>query len=143
MPLVKDSYHLSFHLHVEADPSYLPQLRDQIRRHAALSGFGSEDQDSVLLAAGEALSNALEHGSPGGPRDCIGLSVTAEPSGVTIEVLDQGPGFSCDPARIPAPDPLALRGRGIPLMVALMDDVEICRRAGGGTRVTLRKRCCG
>ena len=57
---------------------------------------------------------------------------------MSLEVADEGRGF--DAARIvPAmPDPLSLSGRGLALMSALMDELEV--RADSGVRLRMCKR---
>ena len=84
----------------------------------------------MVLAANEAAANAIEHGYRGsaGPVEIAGDVVD---SVVTITVVDHGVWLASDP------DPA--RGRGIPLMRTLMDDVEV-ERLDPGTKVVLRRR---
>ncbi len=56
---------------------------------------------------------------------------------VQVEVQDQGRGFAV-PSPPVMPSPEATGGRGLPLMCALADSVEIAS-SDHGTRVTLRK----
>ncbi|MDP2300256.1 MAG: anti-sigma factor antagonist [Coriobacteriia bacterium] len=91
----------------------------------------------VRVAVGEALSNAIRHGSPGGEGDAVHVDVTAYPDRVSIEVRDRGSGF--DGEAQTDGDPYASSGRGVMFMQALMDRVEFVRLAEGGTAVTLVK----
>jgi anti-anti-sigma factor len=92
----------------------------------------------VRVAVGEALSNAIRHGSPGGGEgDVVHVDVTAYPDRVSIEVRDRGSGFDGE-ARTDG-DPYASSGRGVMFMRALMDRVDFVRLPGGGTAVTLVK----
>jgi anti-anti-sigma factor len=92
----------------------------------------------IKVAAGEALANAVRHGSPNGALDVIGLEVTAFDDRVEITVSDSGGGF--DGNAESSTDVFAPSGRGVLFMRALMDSVEFGTGAAGGTRVTLAKR---
>ena len=103
--------------------------------------------DSALfdlkVAVGEALANAVRHGSPGGPADEVEVSVAAYEDRVIVSIRDYGVGFdaaSCDGGANRVADVYAAGGRGIMFMRALADRVEFDRCEGGGTIVRLTKR---
>lgn len=91
----------------------------------------------IRVAVGEALSNAVRHGSPRGEGDTVGVTVTAYPDRVVLVVLDRGEGFDGEAAS--DGDPYASSGRGVMFMRALMDHVVFERQPSGGTAVTLVK----
>lgn len=73
--------------------------------------------DDVLLACGEAIDNALEHGdSP------IRVSLHSRNTAVTVTISDNGTW------RVSADVPT--RGIGIPIMTALMDSLTVDTRSG-------------
>jgi serine/threonine-protein kinase RsbW len=122
-------------LTVEASPSRLRDIRRFIEDIAADATLDTERAFDLKVAVSEACANAVEHSG----CHCTPLSVTASLDGdhLEIEVLDTG-GFHL---------PTALdhnarthRGLGLPLMVALMDEVRIARLPQGGTKVILRLR---
>jgi anti-sigma regulatory factor (Ser/Thr protein kinase) len=83
--------------------------------------------DDVLLAAGEALDNALEHGRPP-----VVVEVSSDGGGaVTVVVRDSG--------RWVGDGPAPSRGRGFPIMRALMDDVTV--DTSDGTSIVLSIGC--
>lgn len=84
----------------------------------------------VTLAVGEAAANAVEHAyrSPGG---MVHITAGAGPTGITLAVRDHGVW-----QRQPAP---ADRGRGLPLIRAVMDEVRV-HATPAGTTVRMRKR---
>ena len=97
-------------------------------------GWDGEDGARVMLVASEALSNAIEHGSVPGAR--VELAVSVTPEGVDLVVRDAGrPGRrGWAPPGPPAPD--SLRGRGLLIMRALADRLDL--RAGeAGTELRL------
>jgi anti-sigma regulatory factor (Ser/Thr protein kinase) len=86
----------------------------------------------VVLCVQEACKNAIRFsGSPRG----IDLSVTLEGGALYTVVRDYGGGF--DPSRQTdeAPDPYRDSGRGLFLIHALMDRVEIFGSAGTEVRM--------
>ena len=89
-----------------------------------------------MLAVCEALTNAIEHGSVPGER--VEIEIAAAADHAEIRVTDRGrPGAAC-PLGVPAPPPTAAeRGRGLIIMGALADALEI-GRVGRGTEVRLR-----
>ncbi len=91
----------------------------------------------IRVAVGEALANAIRHGSPDGASDSIEVQITAYADRVSIRVTDTGTGF--DGATCRSDDLYASSGRGVIFMRALMDTVEFASCSDGGTAVTLVK----
>ncbi|MCB1289679.1 MAG: ATP-binding protein [Mycobacterium sp.] len=88
----------------------------------------------VVLAVNEALANAAEFAYRRGPAGNVGITaVRNDGSGaLTVTITDQGLWREVDPLRR-----RRSRGRGIPLMRTLADEVVIDTTAPG-TRVCLR-----
>jgi serine/threonine-protein kinase RsbW len=99
-------------------------------------GFSENEVADIRLAAGEALSNAVEHGR-GLRSSAFTVRCTFIESALTIEIRDSGDGFPSppDPTRV-EPDDRG-RGFGIFLMRRLMDNVEF---QGNGTIVRMVRR---
>lgn len=101
-------------------------------------GWPSSDVSRVVLAIGEAVSNALEHGPPaGGP---VRLAFDGDPRQVVVRVADGGEGPATQrlaDARLPN-DPLATGGRGLYIQAHLADAVE--RGPDGAVVLTFRPR---
>lgn len=91
----------------------------------------------IKVAVGEALANAIRHGSPHPESDEVRVAVAGYDDRVVISVTDAGEGFE-EGADV-ATDLYATSGRGIMFMRALMDRVEFKREDGSGTTVTLVK----
>jgi stage II sporulation protein AA (anti-sigma F factor antagonist) len=92
----------------------------------------------IKVAVGEALANAVRHGSPHGESDHVCVEVVAYSDRIVVRVRDSGGGFDGDSSC--ADDVYASGGRGVMFMRALMDRVEFARCDGEGTTVTLTKR---
>ena len=115
--------------------SSLPDLR---RAVPGTLGDVSEDiVADVLLALDEAVSNAVRHGSRGGQP--VVVSVESDDEWVEMWVRDGGPTPRLP--RLPAEPPPVLHtgGRGLWLILQLVDEVRL-QRVGGGTRLTMRRR---
>jgi anti-anti-sigma factor len=117
---------------VPARPGQLAVLRQRLHDWMDASGVSDNDAVSVQIAVGEAASNVVEHAYPDGEPGEIHLGVTVTPNGeLRAEVTDVGRWQN----PVPGND---RRGRGLPLMRACMDSMEVTR--GGGTTVRLRRR---
>ncbi len=117
-------------LTVPARPGQLPGLRRALRQWLRLAGVDEDDVTAVLVAVGEATSNAVEHAYVGAEPGLVRLTAGLGPDGVlTLRVIDSGRWLSQESGEN--------RGRGLPLMRATMDDVEV-RGADDGTTVLMR-----
>jgi serine/threonine-protein kinase RsbW len=115
--------------------SSLPDLR---RAVPGTLGDVSEDiVADVLLALDEAVSNAVRHGSGAGEP----VVVTVESDGEWIEMSVHDGGPTPRLPRLPAEPPPVLHtgGRGLWLILQLVDEVRL-QRVGAGTRLTMRRR---
>jgi anti-sigma regulatory factor (Ser/Thr protein kinase) len=119
-------------IEVPAVPESLATVRHALSQWLEAGGAGAGDVGALTLACGEAAANAVEHAY--GPEDrSFELRAVRDGDDVTLEIRDRG---SWRKQR--GED----RGRGLMLMEALLDDVEIDSRHDG-TTVLLRKRLAG
>lgn len=109
--------------------------REFVRAALERQGWGGEPIEAVALAVSEALTNAVEHGSrPGAP---VAVEVRASETRARIRIADGGRPGSTTPSPLrAAPPPSSDHGRGLIIMGALADALEV-RRAGRGTEVVL------
>ena len=115
--------------------SSLPDLRRSVAQ--TLGDLNQEVVDDVLLALDEAVSNALRHGSRGGEQ--VLVTVESDDEWVEMTVRDGGPTPRLP--RLPAEPPPVLQtgGRGLWLILQLVDEVRL-QRIEDGTRLTMRRR---
>jgi serine phosphatase RsbU (regulator of sigma subunit)/CheY-like chemotaxis protein/anti-sigma regulatory factor (Ser/Thr protein kinase) len=119
-----------------AIPSSSPTVRHRLAAYLAQLGFDPTRLDDALLAAGEAIANAIEHAYAGSREHGL-FSLRAFVSNtvrVVIEVLDHG--VWRQRGIEPTAALLAERGRGLTIMHALSDDVTV-EHDDTGTRVRL------
>jgi PAS domain S-box-containing protein len=114
------------HLEVSTDPT---RLRD-VRRHLAgwlrQSGASEEDVEIAQMACHEACSNAIEHGYGFG-EGSFTIDGHMENGKVVLEVADRGSWIDRPEGGLPH------RGRGLALMEALMDAVQLSHDDNGTT----------
>lgn len=121
-----------------SDPLYCREARNRVSQVAESVGLGGNWLRDVMIAVGEAISNAVRHGSAGVDDSSFTVSCIANPERISISVSDSGPGFRLED--VPAFEDALFRehGRGIHCMTALMDEVSFSFE--GGTSVRLVKR---
>ena len=91
----------------------------------------------VLLALDEAVSNAIRHGSKGG--EPVQVSVESDGEWVEMSVRDGGPTPRLPRLPDEPPPVLETGGRGLWLILQLVDEVRL-QRMGDGTRLIMRRR---
>lgn len=114
----------------------VPLARNAVASFARICGFSDEEVSDIRVAAGEAISNAVEHGKR---EHQAGFSVrcTFSQEELAIEVRDSGDGFVPENSdQINLFDEPA-RGYGIFLMRRLMDRVKFEKQ---GTLVRLTRK---
>jgi serine phosphatase RsbU (regulator of sigma subunit)/anti-sigma regulatory factor (Ser/Thr protein kinase)/transcriptional regulator with GAF, ATPase, and Fis domain len=110
-----------------ADASQLAPTRTALCSWLTRARVAPDQTAKVLVAAGEAVANAIEHGHRHSPEGTIRLGATALADRVLLTITDTG---SWKPPQ-PAND--SRRGRGMSLMRALMHDVTVDSDTTGTT----------
>ena len=113
-------------------PSFdqLAHIRDFVEEVAADSDLGPERAFDLKVAVSEASANAIEHGLGDGNLE---VSARRSPGRLTVTVSHPGsfrPRADDDPTR-------AHRGMGLPLMLALTNELTVTCPGRGGTSVSL------
>jgi len=112
---------------VPAEAGSLAIVRRQLRSWLGMTGADSEACADILLAVGEAATNAAEHAHDGTGRS-VQISLQAEFDGGTLRFTVSDNGSWRTPV-----DSDDHRGHGIRLMRALVDGVDIATSAQGTT----------
>jgi anti-sigma regulatory factor (Ser/Thr protein kinase) len=115
-------------IRLPAIPASLAVVRAHLRSWLPTAAVNAATADDVLLAVGEAASNAVEHAVRGAGRD-VELEVTAQATdtGLALTVKDNGRWHAL-PSRT-----RGQRGHGSRLMRALVDTVTITPTPQGTT----------
>jgi serine/threonine-protein kinase RsbW len=127
---------LSLALTLPRDEQTVPVARHIVRNAMEQVGVESTCVYDVELALSEACTNVLLHSGPG---DQFVVRLDLEEGLAVLRIIDLGHGF--DSAKLQAEDARleAERGRGLGLMQALVDRVDLTSRSEAGTIVTLEK----
>jgi anti-sigma regulatory factor (Ser/Thr protein kinase) len=116
-----------------AESSQLAPVRQALRTWLERCQLPPQTAQSVLVAAGEACANAIEHGHRHTPGQPVRLRAEAYVDDLRLIIADTGQW------KTPQPEANAHRGRGMTLMKAMMQDVTVSSGAAG-TTVQMRTR---
>jgi serine/threonine-protein kinase RsbW len=119
-----------FEEEIPADLGELSGLRNRLRSWLVEHDVDRHDGFAVVLAASEAVGNAIEHGYRHARPGRVAVSAAIVDERVDLIVSDDG--------RWQPRDTTADRGRGLMLMRRLMDEVTVDR--GSGTTVSMSRR---
>jgi anti-sigma regulatory factor (Ser/Thr protein kinase)/putative methionine-R-sulfoxide reductase with GAF domain len=117
-------------LRLPADPDTMPFLRRVLARWLDEVGASEQEVKEIALATAEACANAVEHAYSPASAEFVVRATRSAPGEILVTVSDQGQW------RAPRGTD---RGRGLQLMEALMDSVEVDRQHHG-TAVMLGRR---
>ncbi len=128
-------------LRIPRKPEFVRLARATAWALAAQLDFVISHADDIKLAVSEACTNAVEHVPPG-QSDEIVVRFLVDPSRLTVEVVDGGPGFSVGegepPAEMNQPGE-SERGLGLIIIQSIMDEVDVVCDAKTGTCVRMTK----
>ncbi len=110
-----------------ADVRQLGPSRAALRSWLAQAGVEHDQIQDMLVAAGEAVANAIEHGHRNKPEGTISLRARAVGDGLQVSVIDTGVW------KIPQQVAGDNRGRGISLMRCLVQNLSIHSNDSGTT----------
>jgi serine/threonine-protein kinase RsbW len=126
---------------LESNLDSVDQAEMLVVSEAAKAGFEEEEQHQIGTAIRECMVNAVVHGNRYSKKKRVHLEIERTKESLNVVIGDEGEGFDINSL----PDPLApenlLRqsGRGLLLIRAFMDEVDLHPRPGGGTEVRLVK----
>ena len=102
-----------------AESAQLAPVRKALRGWLDQCALPQQTVQNILVAAGEACANAIEHGHRNSPGETIRLRAEAGASDLRLTIADTGHW------KAPEPEANPYRGRGVTLMRAMMQQVTI------------------
>ncbi|MHB1001153.1 MAG: ATP-binding protein [Armatimonadota bacterium] len=122
---------------IPAKADNVSTARNKVIRLARTMSFSDQQLEDITLAVGEAVSNAVKHGSPDGERCKVNVRCERTADGLSIKITDEGYGFDPSACIKSPPSRLEEGGRGIFFMRVMMDEVNFF--FNHGTTVELEK----
>jgi anti-sigma regulatory factor (Ser/Thr protein kinase) len=110
-----------------ASTASISSARHHADRWLASSGASAEESRDVALVVSELVTNAVRASQA---DDTVQLELAATDDGWAITVRDRGEGFVPSTTGFPA-DPLAVGGRGLPVVSTLAGPLSVERDAQG------------
>jgi serine/threonine-protein kinase RsbW len=104
-------------------------------------GFDEDDLHQIGMAVRECMVNAVVHGNRYSARKKVHFAVSKAADHLTITVRDEGAGFEYSTLPNPLSEENLLRqsGRGLLLIQAFVDKLEVTQAQPGGTEVKMVK----
>lgn len=139
-PAAPVGYGVTLAVCLPRDAISVPIIRHLVRYALDEVGVLEEISNDIELALTEACANVMDHAGPG---DRYEVTVTVQAERCELRVVDLGHGFDHRTlASAPQDDSQlkAERGRGLGLMHALVDHIELVSEPEAGTLVRLVKR---
>jgi serine/threonine-protein kinase RsbW len=127
---------------LESKLQSVDKAEELVMSEAGKAGFDDDGQHQIGMAVRECMVNAVVHGNGYSSHKHVHLEIERSDTCLVVTIGDEGEGFDLSSL----PDPLApenlLRqsGRGLLLIRAFMDEVDLHPRPGGGTEVRLVKK---
>ena len=137
--------HLQLQLSLPRDARYVAIMRNVAASLLHDLDAPEDAVDDLRLAVSEACANVVLHATG---VDDYSADLTVNHEGCEVEIIDCGPGFGGERPDIDVSDSAVARpdagveaehGRGLAMIGALVDDLEIVRE-DSATRVRLTKR---
>ena len=129
------------HMIIRPEPVGLCAARRQVTMLAKELGFTEDDATDIVIAVGEAMSNAYLYGTPDLSRNYIYLGWHCSDDILSITIDDEGQGIVYEKQELRPCKLTEFRGNGLPLMRKTMDNVRFDYI--DGTTVVLEKRMPG
>ncbi|MET9262129.1 SpoIIE family protein phosphatase [Amycolatopsis sp. NPDC004079] len=119
-----------FSARLSADTAQLSELCEKLRGWLRAGRVDPATADQVLVAVGEVVTNAVEHGPAPEHRRPVAVAAERSPDRIVVTVSDGG--------RWAGRNPAEKRGRGLVIAEAMVDELTI-DTSGAGTAVRLMK----
>ena len=122
-------------LKIESKMSNLRIIENAIDEIAGAIGVNQDNYGKILVAALEAVNNAIVHGNKSSTNKLVDVEIEFDENQIKITVTDEGEGF--DPKKIPDPtmpeNIEELSGRGVFLMTKLADSITFNEKGNSVT----------
>jgi len=114
---------------------------EMVKEFAEKTGFSEDEIHQIGMAVRESVINAVVHGNCYSSQKKVAVAVESSGRRLTIRIQDQGAGFDLDEVPSPLAEENIMRksGRGMFLIRAFMDDLQVNRLRPEGMEVIMIK----
>ena len=124
---------------LESDSCHLKPLREKLRPLIVSAGFTEKDVESLLVAIGEAVTNAIRHSYLGRTGNEIQVTFEESPEKVVFRIRDFGEKIKLSEVKEPVLPPVKGGGLGIYFMKTIMDELEYNTAHAQGNELIMAK----
>lgn len=130
-----------FELTVPSRMEELTEVQKLVDRATRAFELDEEIAHWIELTVSESTINAILHGNRQDPEKNVYLCIGSNGESIEVIVEDQGSGFDLSDIPDPTAEANLMKpgGRGILIIRSFMDEVELTRTKGGGTRLRMVK----
>jgi serine/threonine-protein kinase RsbW len=131
----------SLEVNLESTLDSVDVAEEMVKNFAVEAGYPEDEVHQIGMAIRESVINAVVHGNCYSSQKKVSVAMEAKGEQLIIRVQDQGAGFEVDEVPDPLADENLLRksGRGLFLIRAFMDGVEMRRLSPEGMEVVMTK----
>ena len=128
---------------ITSDTKHLSAVRDFVSRMVRLSKLSHDEENKIILAVDEAVTNIIEHAYEDQLEGAIDIEIEVDDHQFQVKIIDTGKEFN--PDEITDPDIMdhvkqgKKKGLGIFLMRQIMDEVRYAFKDGIKNEVVLVK----
>ena len=123
----------------ESDSKHLKALREAIHIFIKQAGFSDKTEEIILVALGEAFTNAIRHAYGGEPGHKIQVSAEEYQDKVILKIRDYGKKINLEKVKSPVLPPVQPGGLGIYFMKTMMDEMKYNTAHSEGNELILVK----
>jgi serine/threonine-protein kinase RsbW len=108
---------------------------------AESAGFEEDDIHKIAMSVREGIINAIHYGNRMQRGKSVFLKFIFEPERLVIRMIDQGRGFEANHVEDPLAEENLLKtsGRGLLIVQAFMDEMQIGQHSNGGAELMMAK----
>ncbi len=128
----------TINLTIPAKAEYIALGRLALTGLSRVREFPEETLADLKLALTEACSNSVRH-AYSSESGTVELVYELRPDSLIVEIRDEGRGFE-PPSNLDLDEEITEGGLGIAIIRAIVDELEISEKAGGGSRLRFVKR---
>lgn len=130
-----------YEMTIPSDANRIKDVEKITERIAKYMKFSEDDRDSLAIAVTEIVGNAISHGNRNDAKKSVSITFDYFGDTIIVHIQDEGEGFNEEEIDDPLHPENLLKesGRGIFIVKALIDEIEISRNEKG-TLVRLVKK---